>query len=252
MNIILLTPEDLREDGTYGVAGKRAEHIRHVLRSKKGDTLEVGLLRETLGVARIELLGADEIVLRCTFNDEPLRALHVTDIICALPRPQTLKKVLVTAASMGVRHLHLVRANRVEKSFFHSSLLHPANMNKFIYEGLSQGKLVNPPEVIVHKYFKVFFEDTLSELEAKEGSPVTKILPHPEARLHIRGMDLPQQAKVAIAIGPEGGWVPFEVDLMRSLGFSDVRLGPWVLRVETALTAALAQVELVRGRQGDG
>ena len=51
---------------------------------------------------------------------------------------------------------------------------------------------------------------------------------------------------LTIAIGPEGGWVPFEIDLMQAIGFQPFSLGRWTLRVEHAVTAALAQVELIR------
>ena len=50
------------------------------------------------------------------------------------------------------------------------------------------------------------------------------------------------------AVGPEGGWVPFELNLMQSLGFNPFTLGRWTLRVEHAVTAALSQIELMRMR----
>jgi hypothetical protein len=51
---------------------------------------------------------------------------------------------------------------------------------------------------------------------------------------------------VEIAIGPEGGWIDRELETFQEAGFQPVRLGPWILRVETAVTAALAQIELLR------
>ena len=50
-----------------------------------------------------------------------------------------------------------------------------------------------------------------------------------------------------IAIGPEGGWVPFEIEIMKNIGFQSIHLGPWTLRVEHAVTAALAQIILLSG-----
>jgi RsmE family RNA methyltransferase len=48
------------------------------------------------------------------------------------------------------------------------------------------------------------------------------------------------------AIGPEGGWVLFEIELMEGLGFKRFSLGRWTLRVEHAVTAVLSQLELLR------
>lgn len=50
------------------------------------------------------------------------------------------------------------------------------------------------------------------------------------------GMGLP----VLVAIGPEGGWTPEEVERFRAAGFSQVALGPLVLRAETAATTVAA------------
>jgi len=42
-------------------------------------------------------------------------------------------------------------------------------------------------------------------------------------------------------LGPEGGFVPFEVELAQSIGASTVHLGQRILSVDTAVTAALAR-----------
>jgi RsmE family RNA methyltransferase len=47
---------------------------------------------------------------------------------------------------------------------------------------------------------------------------------------------------VALAIGPDGGWVPFEVELLERAGFTPVSFGPRVLRVEVAVSHVLGRV----------
>ena len=42
-------------------------------------------------------------------------------------------------------------------------------------------------------------------------------------------------------LGPEGGFIPYEVDLAKSVGAKAVRLSDRILRVDTAVTAALSQ-----------
>jgi RsmE family RNA methyltransferase len=51
---------------------------------------------------------------------------------------------------------------------------------------------------------------------------------------------------VVVAIGPEGGWVPFEVQLLQARGFAPFGLGPRILRVDVAVPFVLGQVELRR------
>lgn len=49
-----------------------------------------------------------------------------------------------------------------------------------------------------------------------------------------------------LAIGPEGGWVPPEVELFKAAGFLPFHMGDKILRTETAFIALLSQVALVR------
>jgi len=58
----------------------------------------------------------------------------------------------------------------------------------------------------------------------------------------------PIGGEVSIAIGPEGGLDDEEIEAFRLAGFEAMRLGPRVLRTETAAIAALAWLQ---GRYGD-
>ena len=52
---------------------------------------------------------------------------------------------------------------------------------------------------------------------------------------------------VTLALGPERGWSAAERNLLRSQGFTLVHLGTRVLRVETAVVAAVTLVRSARG-----
>jgi 16S rRNA (uracil1498-N3)-methyltransferase len=47
---------------------------------------------------------------------------------------------------------------------------------------------------------------------------------------------------VLLAVGPEGGWNAFELELLQQRGFALAGLGPRTLRADTACTALLAIV----------
>ncbi len=252
MNLIILTTEDSAGDHLYRLSDHRAEHIRSVLKLNAGDSLEAGLLNGPQGTAHIESCDEHGVVIRADELKVIKSPAPPIDIICALPRPQTVKKVLSTAAMMGVRALYLVRASRVEKSYFHSPLLESGNYLPYLLEGLSQGKLTRLPEVTIHNKFRQFFEDTLSELYTdSSGERILRLLPDMEAGktlFEVCPKPIDKDTSLLIAIGPEGGWVPFEVDLMEAIGFKRFSLGRWTLRVEHAVTAVLSQLELLRVR----
>ena len=248
MNLIILTDHDNMADGRCRLTDARADHIRTVLRASPGDTVAVGMLNGPVGTARIEKIDQREVVLGIGPLEEHPALTPIVDLICALPRPQTLKKVLVAVATMGVRRLHLIRANRVERSYFHSPLLQPAHYTRFLIEGLSQGKLTRLPEIAIHERFRPFFEDTLPSRDKAEPTDALRLLPDPEGTGTIESHYDGTHERLTIAVGPEGGWVPFEIDLMTQAGFRRFSLGRFTLRVETAVAAVLAQVELVRAR----
>jgi 16S rRNA (uracil1498-N3)-methyltransferase len=59
--------------------------------------------------------------------------------------------------------------------------------------------------------------------------------------------DLPQPEQITLLIGPEGGLAPEEQELALACGFQPVRLGPRILRTETAAMAALAAMHALWG-----
>jgi 16S rRNA (uracil1498-N3)-methyltransferase len=77
---------------------------------------------------------------------------------------------------------------------------------------------------------------------AAEG---TRLLLSPLAGLGLRAAKL--DGAVALAAGPEAGFTAEEEALLAEAGFLPVRLGPRVLRTETAALAALAALNALAG-----
>ncbi len=243
MNIIILTEKDSVTELKYEINDERFQHIKNVLKSKTNDVVEVGFINASTGTAKIVELNKNNALLEIVDLDEELKVSNNVDIICALPRPQTLKKVLNTCATMGVNNLYLIRSEKVEKSYFHSSLLKEENYNKFLIEGLSQGKRTNLTKISVHNRFKEFFEKDFDAI--CDNSLCLLAHPNSENYLNEIEIEIEKFQKVVLAIGPEGGWNEFEINLMKEKGFIKYKLSENILRVENAITAALSQIEMV-------
>jgi len=245
MNIIILTKNDEAKKNIYQLSDERFIHIKNILKSKVGDLIEVGLLNGPLGTSKIVKINSTDLLLEIVeWNTKKSNAIKV-DIICALPRPQTLKKVLAISATMGVNNLYLIRSEKVEKSYFHTPLLKDKNYKRFLIEGLSQGKRTQLPIVSIHKKFQDFFQTTFTEI----CDSSICLLADTNANNYLSDSELSKDLNIILAIGPEGGWNEYEIQFMRKLGFKNYKLSESILRVENAVTAALSQVEILMNQK---
>ena len=235
MNIILLAPDDWLDDDTVCLDDRRHEHIRGVLKAEIGDALRVGLLNGLRGSGTVVKLSDEHTHLQVELVESPLPR-HPCDLILALPRPKMLRRVFRTAAEMGVAHLYLINSARVEKSYWQSPLLQPDRIKAALTAGLERAGDTVLPQVHLHPRFKPFIEDQLPGLIGSQGCWIA----HPGASEALAN----QSEEGLILLGPEGGFVPYEVELAQSMGAKAVRLSDRILSVDTAITAALSQSAL--------
>ncbi len=235
MNLLLLEDGDFVAEGRALLRGRRLAHLHEVHRAESGDVLRVGRLGGAMGAGRILRLDAEaaEIAVE-TLEQNPPAKLPVT-LLLALPRPKMLKRVLQTVASMGVPRLVLLNSYRVEKSFWQTPFLSPEAIREQLILGLEQARDTVLPEVVIEKRFKPFVEDRLPQLAAGTLGLVGHPGDYPDCP---RLVDAP----VTLAIGPEGGWIPYEVEKLQEAGLQAVQLGERILRVETAVPVLLARL----------
>ena len=234
MNLILLFPEDFIAADTVRLTGRRQQHIRDVHRAGEGDTLCVGLEGGGIGVGLIRRWNEQGIEMKVSFEAQPPPKLPLI-LVLALPRPKVLKRILIAATSLGVEQIHLIHSWRVEKSFWHSDLLKPEAMREPLVLGLEQAKDTIIPAVELHRFFKPFVQDVLRLLSANSR----RLVAHPTAE-----SSCPRNLgeRTTLVIGPEGGFIPYEVELLASEGFTPVHCGPRILRVETAVPALISRL----------
>jgi len=109
--------------------------------------------------------------------------------------------------------------------------------------GLSQARDTMLPQVIIERRFRPFVED---HARAFWSAPNRCLVAHPEAERDLRAvLPTPTTDPMVVAIGPEGGWVPFEVALLEAHGFERVTAGPRLLRVDTAVPFLIGQLALM-------
>jgi len=247
MNLLLFESAEILADNTIVLNDRRSEHIIRVLGCGIGDSIRAGMINGPAGTGEIISIGRGrknpEVVLRFT-PESGLPSQPAVDLIMGLVRPIMLKKILVQAASIGVGKIFLINANRVEKSFFGARLLKDENYRPYLLEGLEQAKDTFLPQLTIHQRFRPFVEDYIPTI----ANTYNKMLvAHPDA---IEG--LKQAAGIGIngrtllAVGPEGGWVDFEIEKFIEQSFVPVSMGSRILRTDTAVVSLLAQLMMLR------
>jgi RsmE family RNA methyltransferase len=234
VNLLLLQDEDFLDPGRVRLTGRRLRHVTEVHRAQVGDDLAVGLLGGALGRGRVTRLDAEALELEVVLHQAPPPKLPLT-LVLALPRPKVLNRVLAAAASLGVARIYLVNAWKVEKSYWHSPRLGEANLLLQRILGLEQGRDTVLPELHLRRLLRPFAEDELPGL--LRGT--LPLLGHPAAEAECpRAVADP----VTLVIGPEGGFIPAEIELLARSGCRPVQLGPRILRVETAVAALIGRL----------
>jgi 16S rRNA (uracil1498-N3)-methyltransferase len=234
MNLILLKESDFTSDiNRIVLKDRRFEHIKSILKPSKGDLLEVGVINGKMGEGRVLGISDTEVSLEVNLNKEPPEPINCK-LVLAMPRPIVLKRLLVHITTLGIKDIYLMQTNRVEKSYWHSPVLKEDALNEYLELGLEQAKDTVLPRVHLKKRFKPFIEDELGNIIKGTNAYVA----HP-------GMDskvVSKTSAVTIAIGPEGGFVPYEIEKLQDIGFSGIHLGSRILKVETAIATCVGKV----------
>src|SRR5215207_1934856 len=221
MNLILCEPDEVGADSVATLTGARAVHVREVLRAEPGDSVRLGLIDGPRGQGEVITIDDDRVVLRCRF-DVAAPAAPAVDLLLALPRPKVLRRLWAQLAALGVRRIMLSNAERVERNYFDTHVLDEAIYRPLLIEGLQQAGDTRLPRMSIHRQFRRLVEDGLGPAATGER----RLVAHPGSGASLRTLASgTPPGQVLLAIGPEGGWNAFELELLARHGFEAIGLG---------------------------
>ncbi|MGH1461352.1 MAG: 16S rRNA (uracil(1498)-N(3))-methyltransferase [Neptuniibacter sp.] len=233
MNLIILFKSDFTSSDCITLKDRRFVHIKTIHKPQVGDSLKVGLLNGETGSGEVTHIDEESINLRINLSTMAPQPLPLK-LLLALPRPKMLKRVLQTAASMGVKEIYLINSYRVDKSYWGSPVLeHQIEENLLL--GLEQAGDTIMPKVHLRKRFKPFVEDELPAISVDTRA----LIAHP---YNASPCPSPEKLPTTLAVGPEGGFIPYEVEKLNQCGFESIHIGERVLRVETAVPVLLSRL----------
>ncbi|MBU0663313.1 MAG: 16S rRNA (uracil(1498)-N(3))-methyltransferase [Proteobacteria bacterium] len=240
MNIILLEKQEL-QGGRVLLTDRRAKHLIKVLQVQPGDSVRMGIIDGPKGRGKVvELCGKYpfQVELAVEFAEEMAEKPSI-DLLLALPRPIMLRRIFSQAAALGVGSIIITNAQRVEKSFWNATLLNEEEYRPHLLQGLEQAVDTRMPEVCVYERFKPFVEDVLPD-RIKRYSHL--LIAHPGSADCLKSVIGERPGRILLAVGPEGGWIDYEIDRFAECGFKSFSMGERILKVDTAVVALHARL----------
>lgn len=223
------------------VDGAAANHITRVLRLRVGDPITLFNGAGAEFAATIEELHRDAALVRIDAERAVTRESPLSLTLAqGISRGERMDWILQKATELGASRIvpvfterSVVRldARQTERKLQHWRAIAVAACEQC-------GRNTVPDVAAPADIFEL--------LSRAAGSHAARLLLSPGADISIEeiGMD----AAVTVLIGPEGGLTDNEQEFALRCGFEPVRLGPRILRTETAAIAALA---ILQHRMGD-
>lgn len=233
MNIVLLEAEQTQSEFWKIDNPRQIQHLSQHVQLNAGDTLKVGIRNGERYLTEVISVSEQQIRIR-PIQVEAIPAKLPVHLILALPRPKVLRRMVMDAVTLGVERISLIHSYRVDKSYWQSPFLQ--QLDDYVTLGLEQAGDTIEPEIQLYKRFKPFVEDVLPTF-ISDQKPAYVAHPYAEQQ-----MPHAIQHSCCLIVGPEGGFIPFEVDLFKKNGCQARRLGNRILRTETAVSHILGRL----------
>ena len=239
----IYTPAALRTGTTHTLPESAAAHVTRVLRLAAGDPITLfdgsgvdydAVLRIVARSGVTAEIGAGQSVNR----ESPL----AVTLLQGISRGSRMDTVVQKATELGVRGIQPVITERtVVRLDAERSASRLEHWQRIVVSACEQCGRSVVPEV----WPPLSLDAALAGL-----APGTIGLTLDPAGTGQLDELLGTTARVALAIGPEGGFTADEIRTLTDAGFRGLRLGPRILRTETAPLAALSILQYARGDLG--
>lgn len=220
--------------------GEAAHHLGRVLRAQPGQIYELSDGTQVY-LGRIDIVTRDRVQF-ALLEELPAHqpTLDVT-LLLSIVKFDAFEWALEKATELAVTRIVPLAAARSEKGLLAAVAKRRERWHKILLESSQQSRRVQLPilaELIAPE--KSFAEHKSASgvllSERPDAPPLRKVL-----------STIAPTTKLALAIGPEGGWTDAELSSAHSANFAEASLGKLILRTETAVIAALAAINYALG-----
>jgi 16S rRNA (uracil1498-N3)-methyltransferase len=216
-----------------------AHHVGRVLRAQPGQLYELSDGTK-VWLGRIETVTRDKVDFALIEELAATRAAMETTLLLAVVKFDAFEWALEKATELGVSAIVPLAAARSEKALLAAAGKRAGRWKKILLEASQQSRRVALPEL------RPLAKPETAFLAQREGVRIF-LSEAAEARPLREVLQGEKTERVALAIGPEGGWTEEEQKAALAAGFREGSLGSLILRTETAVIAALANINFALG-----
>ena len=255
MNLILFEPHEVvaepNDPESYTASlpqsDRRFIHCTTILKVSTESIVRVGIIPGNMYDARVVDVNSESMVLKFDSSTiRPTRAFSDMNIslILACPRPKVLGRLWPVFSQLGFRRVFLIKAARVEDNYFGSHWMQADCYKSLLIKGLEQAAVsTRLPEISFDKReLEVFLSKRLDVAFPPEKT--NRFICHP-ADGESEGVAAPEfdtSKETVIALGPEGGWLDYEISSLRQREFVPVTCSSRVFTTDVALIALTSAI----------
>ena len=227
---------DTFTENTASLTGAQALHLARVLRAAPGQIYDV-VANGFLHRAEVVRVSEAEVVFALHEELEADAALPV-HLLMAVFKFDHLEWGIEKTTELGAARITPVLARRTEKHLAQAALKRAERWRRIVLEASKQSRrtdvpLIDDPQTLGSALALVSASRKFLLAETEQENTLAAALKHDVG-------EGASENRLALAIGPEGGWTAEEMQLFREDGWQPVTLGPRILRAETAAIAGLA------------
>lgn len=229
---------ELPDRGTVRLSAATSRHVLNVMRMHAGDEIVLFDGRGRVARCTIRETRHGRVTARILARHRaPAHPLRRIELAFSPPRRARCDQILEHGTELGVAAFRPVWMQRTPPAGRHA--MRPDRWEKILTSAAGQAGLARVPDVHAPREFGDFLAAVLADFAGERWVAAPgSARPRPAAR---PPEDLPP---VLLVTGPEGGLTGAELDLLEKGGCQRLGLGAHVLRIETAVLAAVTLLTL--------
>ncbi len=212
------------------VIGAHAAHLARVLRARIGQEFEIAA-NGTVRRGRVVAVAGERVEFELG-EEVPAVALAEVTLVLAVFKFDRMEWAIEKCTELGAARIVPLIAARTESHVVQAAAKRVERWRRLGVQASEQSRRATPPEIAA---------PVKLTNEALQFDGARIVLAESECRVTLKqALAGSPESRIALAIGPEGGWTASELKLFGDAGWIAASLGPTILRAETAAIAALA------------